>query len=202
MAHEEYELQPSPNSTTSHSGNSNKPLPPSPPLRPSLEEAYRDTSSDESENEDVDEFDPLNYDGGTLKRKKDRNRRNIRDALGGGAGSGRKAVKAGWQRWLIPSKFGCFLISLFFVCTFLLLAAGGFWAYTAPPMPETGTPWNQSRLGGTDPAWADAYAKARKLVAQMTLTEKVNITTGIGWQMGMCVGNTGPVERLGFSTLR
>lgn len=25
----------------------------------------------------------------------------------------------------------------------------------------------------------------------MTLIEKVNITTGTGWQMGLCVGNTG-----------
>lgn len=184
-------------------GNSNKPLPPSPPLRPSLEEAYRD-SSDDSENEDVDEFDPLNYDGGTLKRKKEglsrRNRRNVQDTFGE-AGKGRSTVKAGWQRWLIPSKFGCFLISLFFACTFLLLAAGGFWAYTAAPTNTEGTPWNQTKLGGTDPAWADAYAKASKMIANMTLTEKINITTGIGWQMGMCVGNTGPVERLGFPSL-
>jgi hypothetical protein len=25
----------------------------------------------------------------------------------------------------------------------------------------------------------------------MSLPEKVNITTGTGWQMGLCVGNTG-----------
>lgn len=25
----------------------------------------------------------------------------------------------------------------------------------------------------------------------MTLMEKINITTGTGWQMGLCVGNTG-----------
>jgi beta-glucosidase len=35
----------------------------------------------------------------------------------------------------------------------------------------------------------------------MTLPEKINITTGIGWQMGMCVGNTAPVDRLGFPSL-
>ena len=39
------------------------------------------------------------------------------------------------------------------------------------------------------------------MVGQMTLVEKVNITTGIGWSMGMCVGNTGPVDRLGFPSL-
>jgi beta-glucosidase len=35
----------------------------------------------------------------------------------------------------------------------------------------------------------------------MTLIEKVNITTGTGWQMGMCVGNTGPAALVGFPSL-
>jgi beta-glucosidase len=38
--------------------------------------------------------------------------------------------------------------------------------------------------GGWVPEWADAYAKAKKLVEQMTLAEKVNVTTSVGWQMG------------------
>jgi beta-glucosidase len=29
----------------------------------------------------------------------------------------------------------------------------------------------------------------------------VNITTGLGWAMGLCLGNTGPVPRLGFPSL-
>jgi beta-glucosidase len=28
--------------------------------------------------------------------------------------------------------------------------------------------------------WADAYAKAKDFVSQMTLLEKVNLTTGVG----------------------
>ena len=48
-------------------------------LDPALEAAYKSESSDE-ELEDVDEFDPLNYDAGTLKRKKDRRRRRSEDA--------------------------------------------------------------------------------------------------------------------------
>lgn len=28
--------------------------------------------------------------------------------------------------------------------------------------------------------WADAYAKARDFVSQLTLLEKVNLTTGVG----------------------
>jgi hypothetical protein len=29
------------------------------------------------------------------------------------------------------------------------------------------------------------------MVQNMTLPEKVNVTTGVGWSMGLCVGNTG-----------
>ena len=37
--------------------------------------------------------------------------------------------------------------------------------------------------GGTLPVWQDAYTKAAKMVSQMSLVEKVNITTGVGWEM-------------------
>ncbi len=47
-------------------------------------------------------------------------------------------------------------------------------------------------------SWRDAYEKAARLVDQMTLIEKVNITTGSGWQMGLCVGNTGEIQSLDF----
>jgi beta-glucosidase len=49
-----------------------------------------------------------------------------------------------------------------------------------------------------DPSWAAAYAKAAAFVSNLTLTEKVNLTTGTGWQADRCVGNTGGVPRLGF----
>jgi beta-glucosidase len=29
--------------------------------------------------------------------------------------------------------------------------------------------------------WAEAYAKAKHFVSQLTLLEKVNLTTGTGW---------------------
>jgi len=35
----------------------------------------------------------------------------------------------------------------------------------------------------------------------MSLVEKINLTTGTGWMMGPCVGNTGPVPRLRFPQL-
>jgi len=36
--------------------------------------------------------------------------------------------------------------------------------------------------------WADAYAKAKDFVSQLTLLEKVNLTTGVGWEGEQCVG--------------
>ena len=71
-------------------------------------------------------------------------------------------------------------------------------------------------------SWEEAYNKAYKLVSQMSLVEKgmfipcgdvekrqntkishfsVNITTGTGFSLGPCVGNTGPVGRLGFPSI-
>ncbi|MCJ1292816.1 hypothetical protein MMC34_004369 [Xylographa carneopallida] len=48
------------------------------------------------------------------------------------------------------------------------------------------SPW-VSGLGD----WGASVAKAQALVAQMTLAEKVNLTTGVGWEGERCVGQTG-----------
>lgn len=52
-----------------------------------------------------------------------------------------------------------------------------------------------------DRIWQKAYDKARKLVEKMSITEKVNLTTGTGWGSGPCIGNTGSVPRLGIPSL-
>lgn len=39
------------------------------------------------------------------------------------------------------------------------------------------------------------------MVKEMSLLEKVNITTGTGWMTNMCVGTTGPANRVGFPSL-
>lgn len=49
--------------------------------------------------------------------------------------------------------------------------------------------------------WAEAYAKAQAFVKQLTLLEKVNLTTGVGWESEACVGNVGSIPRLGFRSL-
>lgn len=46
-------------------------------------------------------------------------------------------------------------------------------AFSPPFYPS---PWMDPEADG----WADAYAQARDFVSQMTLLEKVNITTGTG----------------------
>ncbi|KAI9166567.1 beta-glucosidase [Paramyrothecium foliicola] len=67
-------------------------------------------------------------------------------------------------------------------------------AYSPPQYPS---PWMDPQASG----WEDAYAKAREFVSQLTLLEKVNITTGTGWLSERCVGNVGSVPRLGFRGL-
>lgn len=46
-----------------------------------------------------------------------------------------------------------------------------------------------------------AYLLARDFVSQLTLTEKVNLTTGTGWEADRCIGATGSVPRLNFTGL-
>ncbi|KAJ4480123.1 beta-D-xylosidase/beta-D-glucosidase [Lentinula aciculospora] len=47
-------------------------------------------------------------------------------------------------------------------------------------------------------AWAAAFAKAKAAVAEMTVEELVNVTTGV---VGLCSGQTGAVTRLGIPQL-
>ncbi|KAK8249670.1 putative beta-glucosidase 1 precursor [Phyllosticta capitalensis] len=71
------------------------------------------------------------------------------------------------------------------------------------PVPEgySAEPWYPTPVAGWDDAWTESYEKAAKLVKQMTLAEKTNVSTGTGQFMGRCVGNTGSVPRLGLPSL-
>jgi beta-glucosidase len=55
-----------------------------------------------------------------------------------------------------------------------------------------------SGSGSSSSTWADAYARAKELVAQLTLGEKSNLTHGV---TGPCVGQTGAVPRLNIPEL-
>nr|ACD86466.1 beta-glucosidase [Penicillium decumbens] len=63
-------------------------------------------------------------------------------------------------------------------------------AYSPPFYPS---PWATG-----EGEWAEAYKKAVDFVSGLTLAEKVNITTGAGWEQERCVGETGGVPRLGM----
>ncbi len=65
---------------------------------------------------------------------------------------------------------------------------------TSPP--EYPSPWGEG-LGD----WGAAYAQAKAFVSQLTLTEKVNLTTGTSWEGEQCVGNTGAIPRLAFKAM-
>jgi len=65
---------------------------------------------------------------------------------------------------------------------------------TSPP--SYPSPWGEG-LGD----WADAYSRAKTFVSGLTLLEKVNLTTGVGWEGEKCVGNNGAIPRLGFKAL-
>ncbi|KAK5730170.1 hypothetical protein LTR15_000104 [Elasticomyces elasticus] len=72
--------------------------------------------------------------------------------------------------------------------------AGSLSNQTSPP--KYPSPWGEG-LG----EWASAYSKARAFVSQLTLEEKVNLTTGTGWELDRCVGQTGSIPRLAFRAL-
>ncbi|KAI8958328.1 glycoside hydrolase family 3 protein [Daldinia sp. FL1419] len=91
-----------------------------------------------------------------------------------------------------------------FALAWLALSAGGFFAfkkYKQSPPDGLSPPWYPTPKGGTARSWAEAYRKASEMVDKMTLPEKVNVTTGTGWKMGLAVGNTGPAVHVGFPAL-
>ncbi|KAJ8609589.1 hypothetical protein MRB53_039040 [Persea americana] len=105
------------------------------------------------------------------------------------------------RRWLRPLKLCCFICFIPLLVILLVLGIGGYWIHKHAPKDGQSPPWYPSPAGGTMQSWSDSYAKAALMVGRMSLLEKVNVTTGIGWSMGMCVGNTGPATNVGFPSL-
>ncbi|KAI0395580.1 glycoside hydrolase family 3 protein [Xylariaceae sp. FL0594] len=114
-------------------------------------------------------------------------------------------LRRSWSGCFRGRSTRCLITTLgVFAVIMLALSASGFFAFTkykqAPP-DGLSPPWYPTPQGGTAKSWAKSYEKASKLVAKMTLPEKVNITTGTGWRMGPAVGNTGPAVNVGFPSL-
>lgn len=158
---------------------------------------------DRSDASDVDEFDPLRDSKRPYSDDASQPLRRVLKSENKPLGRLDPRIRtSGWRRWCIPSRFCCILVLVFIGTLILLLSAGGLWVYRAS-VPEDGQsePWYPTPKGGTVETWQRSYKRAARLVNQMTLVEKINVTTGIGWSMGMCVGNTGAVDRLGFPSL-
>ncbi|KAK7720120.1 glycoside hydrolase 3 [Diaporthe eres] len=49
--------------------------------------------------------------------------------------------------------------------------------------------------------WAAAYTKANAALAKLSLQDKVNIVTGVGWDKGPCVGNTQAISSISYPQL-
>ena len=169
-------------------------------------------SDDEDDAADVAALDPLKGSRRAYRDDASRPLRSVFDSPGQSQSGGnrftlrwldgQRSNGGWWRRICIPSRFCCILVMVFFGTLALLLSAGGLWVY------KKGTPtygqsesWYPSPRGGTLDSWRQSYEKAADLVNQMTLVEKVNVTTGTGWSMDLCVGNTGTVSRLGFPSL-
>ncbi|PIL32144.1 hypothetical protein GSI_06850 [Ganoderma sinense ZZ0214-1] len=70
------------------------------------------------------------------------------------------------------------------------------------PSSTVSTPPAQTGVANISPEWATAYTKAKAAVANLSLTDKVNLGTGIQWQKGACVGNTPAIASVpGFTGL-
>ncbi|CAE6511818.1 unnamed protein product [Rhizoctonia solani] len=49
--------------------------------------------------------------------------------------------------------------------------------------------------------WTESHNLAKTFVSKLTLDQKVNITTGVGWAVGRCVGNIGAQPEIGWPGL-
>ena len=55
------------------------------------------------------------------------------------------------------------------------------YAVTGAQSGQSSRPFYPSPWGKGQGEWADAYTKARSFVSQLSLLEKVNLTTGVGY---------------------
>lgn len=64
---------------------------------------------------------------------------------------------------------------------------------------STSAPYYPSPSGGRiEGVWQEAYNQARSIIDTLNIAEKVNITSGIGYLLGECSGNTGTVHGKGL----
>lgn len=172
---------------------------------------YGDTSDDDETAEEDDNHSEKNgtlalrlpKHRGSKKFKAYHHRRNSSLQV---AATVSKRLSKRFARWLTPPKL-CAIFSLVLLIVLLSVFGGISRSWVPKPLRKSYTvdgqspPWYPSPLGGTMKRWEESYIKAANLVEKMSLVEKVNITTGTGWEMGLCVGNTAPAMHVGFPSL-
>ncbi|KAL9120170.1 MAG: hypothetical protein Q9187_003278, partial [Circinaria calcarea] len=175
------------------------------PLRRSLEEAYRSSSEDE----ELDELELL-QEGGTSQYKSRTRYRDEANGLNTPTSAYEKATDMRGKarsplrrigRACRPSRT-CLIVTFIMLAGLIALLSGsGYWVYKNAPVDGQSPPWYPSPRGGTLNSWRESYEKAEAMVKKMSLLEKVNVTTGVGWSQDLCVGNTGPASSVGFPSL-
>lgn len=99
----------------------------------------------------------------------------------------------------------CLTLGAIILMIWIILGAGGatvYYKFRQAPAYGLSPPWYPTPKGGSTSGWAESYKKAAAMVQKMTLAEKVNVTTGTGWMMGMAVGTNGPAVHVGFPQLQ
>lgn len=143
-------------------------------LRKSLEEAYR-SSSDSRDSLDGEDF---------LAAEAPQGRTHTP------VQASQSSTSLSKLRMKFNRRSKCLIIFLVVSIIFWsIIAAGGYWLYKISPKDGLSPPWYPTPAGGTASSWAESYAKAAKLVEQMSLPEKVNITTGTG--KSCCISHCG-----------
>lgn len=99
----------------------------------------------------------------------------------------------------------CLTLCSIILMIWIILGAGGatvYYKFKQAPAYGLSPPWYPTPKGGSTSTWAASYQKAALMVQNMTLAEKVNVTTGTGWMMGLAVGTNGPAVHVGFPQLQ
>ncbi|KZF20764.1 glycoside hydrolase family 3 protein [Xylona heveae TC161] len=165
------------------------------PLRASLDGPYRSSTDEEHDWSQDADYENSHYAKSVVSEA---GRRSKPASAFRDRGDGRRGFFGQKHR---PRRT-CTIITVLFVAAIILLLTGsGAWVYKSAPKDGESPSWYPSPLGGTVSSWQESYTKAEALVKSMSLVEKVNITTGVGWMGELCVGNTGRASEAGFPAL-
>ncbi|KAH6917184.1 cellulose-binding beta-glucosidase [Coprinopsis sp. MPI-PUGE-AT-0042] len=70
-----------------------------------------------------------------------------------------------------------------------------------PSSTSSGPVTSGTSIPNMSPEWQAAYVKAKAAVAKLSLSQKVDLATGVQWEKGPCVGNTPAISTINFPGL-